>query len=167
MVPVRPRALSAAPNHEDDGGIMRRTMLVALGTGAIITSAAAFTLGGADAPSALSQQQYSAALRAIEAQRVASDARCDQAGGFERDLCRIEAQAEESVRIAEADAAYRRTEQATRAAQRARIEARYQVERAKCGALGGFKRDKCLVKVHASRGRSMLEAAAPYEVRFQ
>ena len=145
---------------------MRRAMIVALGTGAIITSAAAFNLGAGGEDRALTQQEYSATLRAIESQRAAHEARCEQSTGFERDFCQIEAQAEESVRIAEADAAYRRTQQAVRAAQRARIDARYQVERAKCGALGGFKRDKCLVKVHATRGRSMLEAAAPYEARF-
>lgn len=145
---------------------MRRAIVVALGTGAIITSAAAFSVGGADGTRPLTQTQYAAALHSIEAQRVAQETRCDQFAGFERDFCRIEAAAEESVRMAEAEAAYRRTQHATRAAQRARIDARYQVERAKCGALGGFKRDKCLVKVHATRGRSMLEAAAPYELRF-
>jgi hypothetical protein len=162
---VRLREAFAAARVES-GETMKRAILVALGTGTLITSAAAFSLGAGGDGQELTQSQFSATLRSIEAQRMAADARCDLSSGFEREFCRIEAAAEESVRIAEAEAAYRRTQQSTRAAQRARIDARYQVERAKCGALGGLKRDKCLVKVHATRGRSMLEAAAPYEVRF-
>ncbi|HET6265821.1 MAG TPA: hypothetical protein VFD95_13230 [Usitatibacter sp.] len=145
---------------------MRRAILVALGIGAVVTSAAAFSIGAGEDSAQLTREQFAAELRAIESQRAANEVRCSRATGFERDFCRIEAQAEESVRIADAEAAYRRTQHSARAAQRARIEARYQVERAKCGVLGGLKRDKCMVKVHASRGRSMLEAATPYEVRF-
>jgi hypothetical protein len=52
-----------------------------------------------------------------------------------------------------------------RIAQRARIEARYTAERAACDALGGVKRDRCLIAAHAARGRALLEAAAPYEPR--
>jgi hypothetical protein len=155
----------ALPNG-NPGGDMRRAILVALGTGLIISSAAAFTAGGVEESGTVTQKQHDARLRAIEGQRAAHDARCDAAAGFERELCRIEAASDESVRIAEAEASFRRTQQAARAAQRARIDARYQMERAKCGALGGFKRDKCLVKVHATRGRAMLDAATPYEVRF-
>jgi hyperosmotically inducible periplasmic protein len=146
---------------------MRRAMLVALGTGAIIGSAAAFSIGASEGSgTALTQEQYEGKVRALQAARTARAARCDAATGFEREFCRIELDAEHAVRIADVEAAYRRSREATRAAQRARIEARYQVERAKCGALGGFKRDKCLVQVHATRGRAMLHAAAPYEVRF-
>ena len=149
----------------DTGGDMRRAILVALGTGAIITSAAAFNVGGVTEPGyEMTQRQYEARLRAVEAARAAHDAACDAGVGTERELCRIEAASEESVSIAETEAAFRRTQQSARAAQRARIDARYQMERAKCGALGGLKRDKCLVKVHATRGRSMMDAAAPYEV---
>jgi hypothetical protein len=89
-----------------------------------------------------------------------------RAAGFEREFCRIETDSDRAVRQADAEAAYRRTQHTARVAQRARIDARYQIERAKCGALGGFKRDKCLVQVHATRGRDMLAAAAPYEARF-
>ena len=147
---------------------MKRAILVALGTGALITSAAAFTAGGTNEyGQAITQTQHDANLRAIEARREAREAACETGVGPERELCRIEATGEESVAIAEAEAAFRRTQQSARAAQRARIDARYQMERAKCGALGGLKRDKCLVKVHATRGRAMLDAASGYEtIRF-
>jgi hypothetical protein len=146
---------------------MKRAIFVALGTGAVITSAAALNIGAADGSgAALDQVQYTAKVRAIQAARIARVERCEVRAGIEREFCRIEADGEQAVRLADAEAAYKRTQQSARAAQRARIEARYQVERAKCGALGGFKRDKCLVQVHATKGRAMLDAAAPYEVRF-
>ena len=59
----------------------------------------------------------------------------------------------------------KRTQESARNAQRARIEARYQIERAACATLGGLKRDRCLIATHATRGRALLEAAAPYETR--
>ena len=58
-----------------------------------------------------------------------------------------------------------RVRESARSEQRARIDTRYMVEREACANKGGFQRDKCLVKAHANRGRAMLEAAAPYEVR--
>ena len=55
--------------------------------------------------------------------------------------------------------------QAARDAQRAMIESRYQEDRARCDALAGPRKDSCLIEAHARKGRAMLEAAAPYEVR--
>lgn len=56
-------------------------------------------------------------------------------------------------------------QEAARGAQRAMIEARYQEDRARCDAMSGPRRDRCLIDAHARKGRSMLEAAAPYSVR--
>ena len=33
--------------------------------------------------------------------------------------------------------------------------------------MGGLKRDRCMIRAHATKGRAMLEAAAPYEVRYR
>jgi hypothetical protein len=59
-----------------------------------------------------------------------------------------------------------RARASARAEQRERIEQRYRVERTECESLGGYRRDRCMVKAHAARGRALLEAAAPYEVRY-
>lgn len=146
---------------------MRRAILVALGTGAVITSAAALGIGVALGPESqsLGRAQYDAAMAEIEAVRADSLARCDEAKGNGRELCRAQAGATEMVRVADLEASYRRTQDSARNAQRARIEARYQVERASCATLGGLKRDRCLIAAHAMRGRALLEAAAPYETR--
>ena len=53
----------------------------------------------------------------------------------------------------------------TRQAQRDVIETRYQSDRASCDALGGLRRDNCLIDAHARKGLAMLEAAAPYSER--
>lgn len=147
--------------------IMRRAIVVALGTGAAITSAAAIGFGDSEAgPRAISLREYQSALRAVESARPHSLARCATLPSAEGEICRAEAEGAIDVRAAEVEAAYRRDRASARALQRARIDARYQVERARCAAQGGFQRDKCLVRAHANRGRAMLEAAAPYEVRF-
>ena len=147
---------------------MRRAMFVAMATGAFISSAAAITIGaGATAPSqALSRQEYDAALQAIDAARATASARCEAAAAPQREQCRIEAAAAEMVRTAEVEQSYRRSQASSRALQRARIEARYQMDRTRCGTLAGARRDRCLIQVHAAKGRAMLDAAAPYEVRF-
>jgi hypothetical protein len=157
-----------APDTGDAGGNMRRAIIVALGTGAVISSAAALGIGAAvsSAPATMSYPEYQAALRGVESAREEAPSRCISGDAAAREICLAEATANEMIRVADIEESYRRTQPASRAAQRARIDARYQVERARCSSLGGFRRDKCLVSVHAARGRAMLEAAAPYETRF-
>lgn len=106
---------------------MKRAVLVALGIGAILTSAAAFSIGGAPALN-------------IQSGRDGAEA-----GSL--------------------DAAH--SERRAREAQRAGIEARYLDKRALCTSLGGFQRDQCLIDGHATRGRALLAAAAPYETRLR
>ena len=57
------------------------------------------------------------------------------------------------------------TLEGARRTQRDAIEAVYQAERGKCDALGGLRRDNCLIDAHARKGRAMLETAAPYAQR--
>lgn len=149
-------------------GIMRRAIFVALSTGAVITSAAAIGIGAAGIDSqAISRAQFESALTGVEAARASLAARCEALAGSDRDICLTEAAAHEMVLVAEIEAKYRGTEASARALQRARIDARYQVDRARCGAQSGIKRDRCLIRAHATKGRAMLDAAAPYEVRYR
>lgn len=146
---------------------MRRAMWMALGTGAVISSAAALGLSAADAgQKRLGKHEYEASLRAVEAARASAAARCEALAGHERDYCRTEAEAERTIAVADIEAARLRTERSARAAQKARIDARYQLDRARCAPLAGFKRDRCLIRAHAAKGRAMLDAAAPYAVRL-
>ena len=147
---------------------MRRAIFVALGTGAFIGSAAAISIGAGatSGDQGMGLEQYQAAMASIHAAREAAWTRCDGIAAAERDTCRIEVSGLTAVRAAEAEQAYRRTEGTARALQRARIDARYQADRSRCATLAGYKRDKCLVQAHATRGRAMLDAGGPYEVRF-
>lgn len=147
---------------------MRTAIFVVLGTSAFISSTAALSIGaGSTVPlQGVDRNGYYAALAVLDTAREQTMVRCASlASDAEREVCRAEAGAMETVRTAEIEQAYRRTEGSSRALQRARIDARYQVARAHCQAMGGLKRDKCLVQAHAVRGRAMLEAAAPYEMR--
>ena len=147
---------------------MRRAILVALGTGAVISSAAAIGIGAALAPprESLTREDYDAGVRRLTAGHGPAQARCEALEGAEIAICLAQLRAEERVRMAQLQAAFRRTEHAARNAVRARIDARYEVDRAKCEAFKGLRHDKCLISAHASKGRALLEAAAPYERRY-
>jgi hypothetical protein len=147
---------------------MKRAIVVALGVGAVVTSAAALGLGaGARDGASLDRARYETMVSLADDDRRLHTARCDAYRDNARELCRTEAAVAASVRIADLEADFHRTQEASRAAQRARIDARYQLDRARCQAQSGFKRDKCLIQAHAAKGRALLDAAAPYEVRYQ
>jgi hypothetical protein len=144
---------------------MRRAILMALGIAALVSSAAAIGLGatGSDATAAIGREHYAAARAGLENAIASAVTQCESLrDAAARELCRAELAAHQVLRTAELDQAYKRTRDSARAAQRARIEARYQVERAKCAAVGGAKKDACLVNAHSARGRALLEAASPY-----
>ncbi|HXD06002.1 MAG TPA: hypothetical protein VN680_08135 [Burkholderiaceae bacterium] len=145
---------------------MTRAILVALGTGAIITGAAAIGIGAAltPPPSAMSPAEYRNAVLHAEWLRGIAESRCDDLDDAGAAICRVRAAADRIVRVAQIEADYRHNEQAARAAQRARIDARYLVDRARCDTLGGFRRDRCLIEAHAAKGRALLEVNAPYAV---
>jgi hypothetical protein len=148
---------------------MNRAIRIALGTGTLISGAAALSMAAALNSAAqarvLGHAEYAAALAGIEAARAGVQANCERAVAGIKELCRARAEADEMVRVADIEANFRRDRESARAAHRARIEARYFIERAKCTAYGGLQRDQCQISVHASRGRALLEIAAPYEVR--
>jgi triphosphoribosyl-dephospho-CoA synthetase len=145
---------------------MKRATLAALGTGAVIGSAAA--IGWGDSPAAtptLSIAEYQNALARIDARRGNALTLCDAVETAQREVCRTEASADAMVRVADVEERYRHDDRSAREAQRARIDAQYQVARARCQALSGYRKDKCLISAHATRGRALLAAHAPYEMR--
>ena len=99
---------------------MRRAIVVALGTGAIITSAAALSIGTAAGPRQTQvaqsevervrvQQGALAEQRSqVEARYLASRARCETLGGAKRHACFISAHAERGRTLMEIQAPYER-----------------------------------------------------------
>jgi len=145
---------------------MKRATFVALGTGAIIGSAAAIGIANGDAGSlSLSRAEYQDALARVAARRGNALARCEAELPARREVCRVQASAEATIRVAEIEERMRPDDRSARAVQRARIDARYQVARTSCQSLAGLQKDKCLISAHAARGRALLQAQAPYERR--
>lgn len=145
---------------------MKRATLAALGAGAVIGSAAA--IGWGDSPArtpTLSNGEYQDALARVATLRGNALARCDGMEAALREVCRTEASADAMVRVADVEQRYRHDDSSAREAQRVRIDAQYQVARARCQALSGYRKDKCLISAHAARGRALLAAHAPYEIR--
>jgi hypothetical protein len=104
---------------------MRRAILVALGIGTIVTSAAAIGITATAMPETTAGPQGPLTFTGMK-----------------------------------------RAEASARHAQRAIIDKRYEVERARCDALSGLRHDTCLISAHAHRGHALLEAAAPYQARY-
>jgi len=146
---------------------MNRATLVALCTATLITSAAAIGIGAAGEPASprMTSAQYAAALAHVQSSRAWAMTACALRRGAERDACEARANADAALRSAELDVRFRRTPEAAREAQRARIDARYQAARERCAALKGYDRDQCLIDVHAVRGLALLASQAPYEMR--
>lgn len=146
---------------------MNRAALVALSTATAITSAAGIginALGEPPAP-AMTRTQYLAARDRLENVRTGAAAACARRSPAERDACEASADAAADLRAAELEARYRRTPDAARAAQRARIEMRHQAALARCVPLRGFDHDQCLIAARALLGRALLESQDPYSIR--
>jgi hypothetical protein len=149
---------------------MNRATLVALCIATLVTSAAAIGIGSASEPArqpALAHHEFVAALDRVESSRTSALAACAAQRGLAREACESQAEAAASLAKAELDARYRRTPQAARREQRARIEVRYQAARARCASLGGYDRDRCLIDAHAVLGLALLESQAPYAMRVR
>ncbi|HSN21672.1 MAG TPA: hypothetical protein VLS49_13400 [Usitatibacter sp.] len=146
---------------------MNRATLVALFTATLITSAAAIGLGATGKPpaAAMTRSQYLLALARIDSSRAWALAACAARRAAERETCEGVAHADAGLRAAELEARYRRTPEAAREAQRARIDVRYQAARARCASLRGYDHDQCLIDAHAMRGLALLESKAPYAMR--
>ena len=145
---------------------MKRAILVALGTMTLVSSATAIRFSTADATESgrMAPGEYRATHAAIALAREAALGRCASLQKADaRDWCEAAALAREAARLAEVEAAFRGSEQSIRAMQRARIELRYQTERARCAPLAGPQRDQCVIAAHALKGRALLDSASPYQ----
>jgi hypothetical protein len=99
---------------------MKRAIIVALGVGTVVTSAAALSIGNnaipaqhPSAPDELSRARIQGAAReahreVIEARYREARARCDALGGLQRDHCFIKAHAVRGRALLEAHAPYTR-----------------------------------------------------------
>ena len=128
---------------------------------AVILSGAALGIGAAmdSGPRTLmSPTDYQVAKRAIEADTRLSLARCREASGTARDVCKAEARAEDRIKKAELAARYHGTVTAMEEVRLARAKALYDVARARCSAHPGEQRMDCLRAAREDRNKSIADS---------
>ncbi len=118
----------------------------ALGIGASVSST----------PSLMARTDYDTLMAAIATEAQDLHLSCDSLRGADRHVCQAETRAREQVLVAELEARYRGTVAAARDANLTRIRAKYEVDRSRCFAHAGFKRDNCVVAAHAEKARSLM-----------
>jgi hypothetical protein len=113
---------------------------------------------------AMSTSDYSAAKERAAIEYEASRAQCSQLSGNARAMCLVEARAVERKAMARAEARYRNTETARRAARIVLAEADFDVAKAKCDAKAANDRDMCIKEAKAVEVRTKAEAIADEKV---
>lgn len=139
---------------------MKRAPLYIASTLAVILSLAAWGISAAvDMPSTLmSPADYNAAKRGIETQTRITYARCRLHKEASREICRAEAKAAERVKIADLQAKYHGTVAAAEEARMAKVQASYDLARARCGIKDESKQQDCLQAARDQNARALADA---------
>ena len=139
---------------------MKKTTIYATLVAALLVSATAWGISAAvDTPrSLMAPSDYNAAKSAIENDVRAAIAKCQDAEGQARDVCKAEAQADERVRKADLEARYRGTVGAAADAKIARVKARYDVAKARCGGEHGEGKLACIRSARSEKAKEIAAA---------
>jgi hypothetical protein len=133
---------------------MNTVYLSALCAAALLASAAA--PAATPEGKALYDQTRAAAAAAYKAEK----AQCHSVAGNARDVCEAEAKARFVRADEDATAQYRNTLDANTRARMKISAANYDLDRAKCGALGGNDKDVCIQQAKATRVAAEADAKA-------
>ncbi len=136
---------------------MKRNTVYVTAFFAVFLSVAALGIGAAvDTPRTLmSRADYSQARKAIESETRTVFATCRNESGAARDVCKAEARAAESMRLADLSARYHGTVAAAEDSRLARVKARFELAKARCGSQSGEARAECLRSAREDRGRAI------------
>jgi hypothetical protein len=136
-------------------------MMISMGAVAL-AGATAFGIGASvsSTPSMMSRGDYESLKVAITLEAQDLQMACDSQRGADRHLCQAETRAREQVLLAELEARYRGTFAAAREAGFTRVRAKYDVDRSKCFAYAGARRDNCVIAAHAERARALMAIKA-------
>ena len=142
------------------GRTMKRTTVYLTSALGVVLSLAALGIGAAvDTPRTLMAPAfYTQGKKAIEAETRIAFASCRSHAGVARDICKAEARAGERVKIADLQARYHGTVAAAEDAREARVKARFEVAKARCGERIGEARVDCLRSVREDRSRALADA---------
>ena len=137
------------------------SMMISMGAVAL-AGATALGIGASvsSAPSMMTRSDYEALKVAIGMEAKDLQLACDNERGAGRHLCQAESRAREEVLLAELEARYRGTFSAARDATFTRIRTKYDVDRSRCFAYAGARRDNCVVAAHAERARALMAIKA-------
>ena len=136
----------------------RSTVFVTALLAAGLSVAALGIRAAVDTPRTLMSPEIHKSLkREVEASTRLALARCRDAAGIDRDVCKAEARATERVALADLAARYHGTHSALEDAASARAKASFDVAKARCGAKVGDGRVECLKQARDERNRLLAE----------
>lgn len=132
-------------------------LFVSAGLGFALPAAAQATAPGA-APSAMSKDAYSQAIKNVDAQHKIDKDACAPLSGNAKDICVAGADGNRDSAKADAEAAYENSPKAREKARVAHAQANYNVAIEKCDNLAGNLKDVCVKEAKASFVKGKSEA---------
>jgi hypothetical protein len=126
----------------------------------LLCSAALTAAGASTLPKhpPLTKQAYAAQQAQIEAQLAANRKLCGSMKGNTRDICEAEAKGRADALKAELEARYKPSPEANYKSKSVTAEANYAVAKAKCGAVKGGAKDRCVKDAKAAREAALRQA---------
>jgi len=140
---------------------MKRAFLVA-NLGVAVLAAGTLVYAGLDnGPRAtlMSVSDYNAAAKAIDTDARVAAVVCKQLTGHEKALCTAEIAAETKVRLAELESRYLGTYQSRHSARLTRIDAQFEVDKARCAAFSDTALADCLRTATQTRSALVEESS--------
>ena len=107
---------------------------------------------------AMTKLQYKTAQTGINADNKAAEAACDAYSGNAKDICREQASGKQKVAMAELNAAFTPSEEASYQVRVARADANLDLAREKCDDLAGNVKDVCVKKAKATAATAKANA---------
>lgn len=131
----------------------------------VLMSAASIVISGyASAETAESKATYTAANKSAAADFKMARAKCDSLTGNPKDVCIAEAKAARTIVEANANAQYKDTLSAQTSAAKDIADAKYDVEKAKCGSQTGNDKDVCIKAAKSNKVAAVSNAKADKKI---
>jgi hypothetical protein len=109
-------------------------------------------------PAPMTKKAYEAAKDKIAAQYKADQKFCNSLDGHKEDVCEAEAKGKAEAARADLEADYKPSPEASQKAKYVTADANYEVAKAKCDALSGGGRKRCLKEAKAAREAAVRQA---------
>ena len=114
--------------------------------------------GSAFAADTMTRDVYKAEKERIEAEHKSAKEACDRLSGNTKDVCQVQAKANQRIAEAELDARNKGTAKARQDARVTRANAEYEVAKEKCDDLSGNAKDVCVKEAKAAETKAKADA---------